>query len=132
MTAAGQRTALFFATLVVTASVVAPAGAVFPGRNGGILVSTTRDTVSEEEYGATWLAALSERPTRLRLPYAPFFPFIPAISADGERVAYRLGRGISFYRVDGSRRSRLLTRGHDSDPAWSPRGGALAFVRTAF
>ena len=116
----------------VGACMPGPAGGVFPGRNGKILVTTEREASSEEEYGATWLASLRERPEHLRLPGAPFFPFLPVVAPNGNRVAYQTGRGVAVSRMDGRPRTQQLTRGYDVKPAWSPNGGALAFLRDAY
>jgi WD40-like Beta Propeller Repeat len=139
MTAGATRIALTVATLFGTAAVFpAQASAVFPGANGKIIVSTAIETAGSDadiEYGATWLASVHRRPLRLRLPRVRTFPFwgVPALSPDGRRLAYpTFGDGWLFVsRIDGSRR-RPLTHGNDSHPAWSPRGGALAYIRNAF
>ena len=50
-----------------------------------------------------------------------------AWSPDGRRIGFGGGTGIMVY---GGRRPRLITRGEDSDPVWSPGGHAVAFFRT--
>jgi hypothetical protein len=47
---------------------------------------------------------------------------------DGRFIALQQGSGISTMAVDGRRRSRLLVRS-GFRPAWSPKGGSIAFER---
>lgn len=52
----------------------------------------------------------------------------PAVSPDGRFIAYASGGGLWTMSVDGERRTRL-TRGNDTDPAWSPDGSTIFFSR---
>jgi Tol biopolymer transport system component len=62
----------------------------------------------------------------------------PAWAPDGKHVVYaqvgldlptrHVDAGLKVSRIDGTRKRRL-TRGDDTEPAWSPRGGLIAFVR---
>jgi Tol biopolymer transport system component len=54
----------------------------------------------------------------------------PTWSPDSRRLAFEADRRIAIVSADGSR-VRFLTnpRGRDTDPAWSPDGSTIAFVR---
>jgi Tol biopolymer transport system component len=128
MSARIKRIAVTLVVLGVIGASAVPAGAVFHGHNGKVLVTTTLETESDYVWGATWLASDGQRPVRLRLPGADYFPFTPVVSPDGKRVAYA-NLGVLVSRIGGSGPARRLTRGSDFGPAWSPRGGAIAFLR---
>ncbi len=60
--------------------------------------------------------------------------FEPAVSADGQRIAFVSSRDgdaeLYVMQADGSEQRRLTEhRGDDSAPRWSPDGSALAFTR---
>ena len=56
----------------------------------------------------------------------------PAISPDGNRVAYTQDGAVMIAPIDGSAAAKRLffDRGQDSDLRWSPNGSLLAFVST--
>jgi len=54
----------------------------------------------------------------------------PHFSPDGSMIAYAGTRAPGLYVVDADgRRTRRITREHDSHPTWSPDGSTLAFAR---
>lgn len=131
----GKRLALaVLMAAAVVAAVGDPAHAAFPGAKGKVVASTAVFSSSADDdigQGATWLASIGERPARVSLHSESFFAGAPTFSPDGRHLAYSTARpGIMVSRADGSR-PRRLTRIIDVEPAWSPRGGALAYIRDA-
>jgi dipeptidyl aminopeptidase/acylaminoacyl peptidase len=114
------------AALVAAGCIAAPtAGAVFPGANGKIAVTTEALPPCGDcgpEGGRVWIMGRRGR-------IADFAARLVAFSPSGARLAYEDAdyTGVWVARADGSRR-RLLAR-DATYPAWSPRGGLLAFER---
>lgn len=73
--------------------------------------------------------ALQQRVVEARLPSA-FGALYPAVSSDGKTVAFTYQGAICTLPTDGGDVKRLThAAGFDLEPAWSPDGSLLAFVR---
>ena len=116
--------------VIAAALLAAPAGALasFPGSNGRIVFEGSPGLVSvaENGSGASPLTALSASR--------------PAVSADGNLIAFSRAAGASAYGIwtvnaDGTGARQVTVdpqavAGNDTDPAWSPDGSRIAFVRS--
>jgi Tol biopolymer transport system component len=101
--------------------------AAFPGANGLIAFSSTRDA-NAEIYVMEPDASDPRRLTR-----NPGADTDPAWSPDGTRIAFTSNRDgndeIYVMSADGSGQTRLTTSpGSDSNPAWSPGGRNIVFA----
>lgn len=133
---------LLAAVLVLLLAV--PAAAAFPGGNGAIVYGW--NSIDEPELGPPFryeqgiraVAPTGGAPTQLRgcvrSEVAPLRGdctieyFDPAVSADGERVAFDAGATLAVMGFDGSDFALLPGHsGNDGEPAFSPPGGRLAF-----
>lgn len=86
------------------------------------------DQAIEGPRRASLFVARADGSDRRRLAQvAPHFD-TPVWSRDSRRLAFAVSGGIRLANSDGSG-DRLVDRGADRDPAWSPDGRSLAFVR---
>jgi serine/threonine protein kinase len=97
--------------------------------------SSSRDTYQGSSMWLIDVDANGATSDSLQLPTAPGGDFDPAISPDGERVAFTSLRGnrkqVWVMNLDGTNLLRLSAEiAWDSEPAWSPTGNQLAFSTT--
>jgi hypothetical protein len=115
--------------VAATAALVAPPAALatFPGTNGKIYFD--RSTIFGVASDGSGLTQVTE--TGLPAAY-------PAVSPNGNLLAFRrlstVGYGIWTINVDGTGARQVTTEpqniaGQDTEPAWSPDGSKIAFVR---
>jgi len=130
--------------LAALAALPAAAPASFPGRNGEIVYGWTK--TADTDNAGNWMAERSIR-TRERLVYGCLDSSLdpaprpaacdvewfrdPAVSPDGSLVAFDTGAAVALVGMDGSGFRTLPTPTDDSQPAFSPSGRRLAFVRRA-
>jgi TolB protein len=113
------------AALLALAAASVSAMAAYPGRNGQIAFTTTIGDDLTESY----VHAIGPGGGGLRRITGN--GVTAAFSPDGRRIAYATpyGFGLRLKRADGRGRERVLTRGEDLEPDWSPRGGRVVFTR---
>jgi Tol biopolymer transport system component len=121
---------------LLTLTAVEPAGAAFPGGNGKIAFTSTRDG-NVEIYTMN-----ADGSSRARLTNATGNDASPAFSSDGSRIAFEssrpssnpsdpsIDREIWVMNADGSGTPTNLSNasaGNDSSPSWSPDSSKVAF-----
>ncbi|PWU21485.1 MAG: hypothetical protein C5B48_11260 [Candidatus Rokuibacteriota bacterium] len=119
--------ALVMAGLVL--SFAGSAGAAFPGNNGKIAFSSSRDG----DYEIYSMNPDGSNQTRLTRDVGSDID--PAWSPDGQKIAFTSNRAgpddIYVMNQDGGSEVRLTTSpGDDENPAWSPGGRDIAFAST--
>jgi serine/threonine protein kinase len=97
--------------------------------------SSSRDTYQGSSMWLIDVGADSATSDPLQLPTAPGGDYDPAISPDGERIAFTSMRGnrkqVWVMNLDGTDLTRLSAEiAWDSEPAWSPTGDQIAFSTT--
>jgi dipeptidyl aminopeptidase/acylaminoacyl peptidase len=122
----GLGSLVLLASLVSLASDVPPVGAAFPGRNGRIICTSTRDGNSEI-YGFN-----PDGSDPRRLTDNPATDLEGTMSPDGTRIAFTSTRDgdqeIYVMYQDGSGVKRLtFSPGEDRPGTWSPDGTQIAF-----
>jgi TolB protein len=99
---------------------VEPTQAAFPGQNGKIAFHHDGDIWTMNGSGAG--------KTQLTTNYN--FEGNPAVSPDGEHIAYEFYSGIWVMNADGSGKRALTDgTGRDEEPAWSADGTKIVFSR---
>ncbi|MCB9752580.1 MAG: PD40 domain-containing protein [Myxococcales bacterium] len=101
---------------------------------GGAWLVLESDAHSFRDLYRVELTGASEGRAPLRLTDNLEGNFEPAVSPDGQRIAFVSSRDgdaeLYLMQADGSRPHRLTNRpGDDTAPSWSPDGRALAFTR---
>ena len=117
-----RRIALAGAMLTVML-VPGAAQAAFPGENGRVAFSDTRDDPNGEIYTIN-----ADGTGTLRLTNDPGSDVKPAWSPDGQRIVfnrYSPGADIVVMNADGSGQTSL---GPGYEPSWSPDGSKIVFV----
>ena len=127
----------WFPALLAALCVAAPAQASFPGANGKIAFSSTRDGNYEiytmNPDGSQQTRLTHDQPADVS-PTNPRFDLAPSWSPDGTKIAFETSRDgtareIYVMNADGSNPTRLT---HDPSfdlyPTWSPDGEKIAFV----
>lgn len=116
---------LFAVSALFAFSETPPGESAFPGDNGLIAFSTTRDGNGE----IYQMAADGSDPTNLTNTDNES-ESNPAWSADGQRLAFRSEAHLTVMNADGSGRMDITDdppNGSDSNPAWSPDGTQVVF-----
>ncbi len=111
--------------ICITLSLVASAGAAFPGQNGGIAFD--RYTSGNPEHGDILVAKSDGTCCRNLTPHSPNHDdFEASYSPSGKRIVWVRDTGVWLMHADGSHKRQLVASGNS--PGFSPDGKKVVYL----